>query len=491
MSEWLEIVRARLGKVEKLKEKGIAPYPADAGRTHLIGSLLRDAEKLSAGEGISEQKVKISGRLRALREHGKVCFGVLEDASGAIQLYFRRQELGEATWEIFWCVDVGDFLEICGFPFKTKTGEPTIHVETFRVLSKSLHPLPEKRHGLVDTELRHRRRYADLLSNREVKDVFRKRSLIIREVRHALEEKGYLEVETPVLHPLAGGAAARPFITHHHALDMELYLRIAPELYLKRLLVGGFEKVFEIGRNFRNEGISTKHNPEFTMLEAYEAFGSGETMMQLTEELLVRLWNVAGASRSLPRPIPRLSIKEALKKYEGLDSDRLTQAEAEVLLRKEGLAEAVKLCIGKEEMLYLLFEEKVEKKLEGAVFITDFPASVSPLAKPKKGDPAVADRFELFLDGMEVANGFSELNDPLLQKERFEEQMKRRSKGDKEAMPYDEDYLRALALGMPPAGGVGIGIDRLVLWLTGASSIRDVILFPLLRPRSDEEPLGF
>jgi len=501
LSELNEFVKIRLEKLKALREKGIPPYPSAAfPQTHHSAEILQKYPHLQSGEHAEGDKVSLAGRLMTIRGMGKSSFAHLQDAQGRIQIYVRLDVVGEAAYDLFKSLDLGDILGVKGFPFKTKTGEVSVHVESFQLLSKALHPLPEKWHGLTDVETRYRNRYVDLIVNTEVKKTFEIRSKVVSAIRQTMDAQGFLEVETPMMHPIPGGAAARPFVTHHNTLDMDLYLRVAPELYLKRLLVGGFERVYEINRNFRNEGISIKHNPEFTMLEAYQAYGNNESVMTLTENLLAAAAQAAGQGTRIKvgeveldftPPFQRLPLLTALKELGGVDVECASLEE--LRKRVEGTSANVKHVekLSKAELAYLLFGELVESKLTQPTFITDFPVEVSPLAKTRADRPELTERFELFILGREIANGFSELNDPVDQRRRFEKQVELRQAGDEEGMYLDEDYILALSYGMPPAGGVGIGIDRLLMLLTDSPSIRDVILFPLLRPREDEEKMVF
>ncbi|SHG44724.1 lysyl-tRNA synthetase, class II [Thermosyntropha lipolytica DSM 11003] len=482
-----ELKRVRLEKLHELRRMGIDPF----------GSRFeRDAEAALIKNNYSDyegREVRIAGRIMSKRLHGKAGFANLQDMSGVIQLYFRQDDVGEDKYELFKKMDIGDIIGVRGEVFTTKKGEISVHVREFVYLSKSLNPLPEKWHGLKDVELRYRQRYVDLIVNPEVKEVFIKRSRIIKEIRRYLDERGFLEVETPMMHPIAGGAAARPFITYHNALDMQLYLRIAPELYLKRLIVGGLEKVYEINRNFRNEGISTKHNPEFTMLELYQAYADYTDMMNLTEDLIstvmykvngTMIAEFEGHKIDFTPPWNRMTMLEAIQKYAGVDFSTIkTDEEA----RKVAASLNIKVEPGatRGEIINEVFEAFVEDKLIQPTFIYGHPVEISPLAKRNRENPEFTDRFEVFIMAREIANAFSELNDPIDQKERFLKQMEKRAHGDDEAHMMDEDYINALEYGMPPTGGLGIGIDRLVMLMTGSPSIRDVILFPTLRPRQD------
>lgn len=479
-----ELMRVRREKLEELRSAGINPFGEKFEFTHHARQIRENYEEYA------DKNVSIAGRIMAKRGHGKAGFANVQDATGQIQIYARLNDLGQENYQLFKGLDIGDIVGVRGTVFKTRTGEVTVAVKKLVLLAKSLRPLPEKWHGLKDVDLRYRQRYLDLIVNPDVKQTFILRSKIIKAIRNFLTEEGFLEVETPMMHPIAGGAAARPFITHHNALDMDLYLRIAPELYLKRLLVGGFEKVFEINRNFRNEGISTKHNPEFTMLELYQAYADYYDMMDLTEKLISTVTeeilgttriNFQGKEINFARPWERMSMLEAVKQYSGLDFTRLEVEEAKKVAKEMGLE--VEEADGWGNILNKVFEEKVEPHLIQPTFIMDYPIEISPLAKRKEDQPELTYRFELFINGWEIANAFSELNDPIDQKERFLRQLDKRKAGDDEAHMMDEDYITALEYGMPPAGGLGIGIDRLIMLLTDSPSIRDVILFPLMRPR--------
>jgi lysyl-tRNA synthetase class 2 len=454
---------------------------------------LADVEAHGAASGASLDAtpipVAIAGRLMAIRDFGKAAFAHLQDRSGRIQVYVRRDEVGERDFDVFRLLDLGDFAGIEGRLFRTKTGELSVLASRVHYLAKALRPLPEKWHGLQDVELRYRQRYLDLL-NADVQRVFRVRAAVLQGIRAFFTARGYLEVETPMMQQIAGGALARPFITHHNTLDLDLYLRIAPELYLKRLLVGGLERVFELNRNFRNEGISTEHNPEFTMLEFYQAYATWEDLLTVTEELVTELARTIVGDVRLPYgaheidftpPWRRLALKDAVAESTGL-----TRAEVDDVTRLRGVAAArgIPLEAGAPygKVLAEVFEKTAEAALVQPTFIVDYPIEISPLARRSNGDPTLVDRFELYVAGREIANGFSELNDPDEQRARFEAQLRARSGGDEEAHAMDEDYVHALEHGMPPAAGEGIGIDRLVMLLTNAPSIRDVILFPQLRP---------
>ncbi len=478
-------IAARMDKRRRLLANGPPPYGGRFERTHTAGEILDRFPEL---EGSS---VRIAGRLRSIRRQGKVTFADLQDGGRRIQLFCRVNTMGEAAYGLLDDLDIGDIVGVAGQVMRTRTGQESVEVTGIELLTKSLRPLPEKWHGLKDVELRYRQRYVDLIVNPGVRDVFVARSKAVAAIRRFLTERGFLEVETPMLNPIPGGANARPFITHHNALDMDLYMRIAPELYLKRLLVGGFDKVFEIGKNFRNEGISTKHNPEYTAVEVYEAYADARDMMRLTEELFAyvaaevtggTVITFQGTRIDLTPPWPRLSMTEAVARYTGVDFDAIaTDEQARAAARSKGVEVDKQATRGK--VLAEMFEELVEPHLIQPVFIVDYPVEVSPLAKRKDDDPGLTDRFEPYINGWEVANGFSELNDPVDQRERFLRQLEQRAAGDEEAHMMDEDFLRALEVGMPPAGGLGIGVDRLVMLLTDSPSIRDVILFPHMRPR--------
>lgn len=483
------IIGEKLKKVKELKELGIEPYGRKFEKLNNIDEILKYDET-------SEKTFKTAGRIVAFRRMGKNGFGHIQDTTGKTQYYVKKDEVGEEAYEIYTKLGVGDFIGIEGTLFRTQTGELTLRAKSFELLSKNIRPLPEKFHGLTDVETRYRQRYVDLVMNEEVKDTFKARFQILRLTRTFLEKKGFLEVETPMLHPIAGGASARPFITHHNALDMELFLRIAPELYLKRLLVGGFEKVFEINRSFRNEGTSIKHNPEFTMLELYQSYADYEDIMNLTEELINSLvTELHGKSKIIYQdteidftaPWKRIKMKDIVKEHTGYDIDTVTSDEEAVSKAKElGIELEKDKVYTKYGILNILFEEKVESTLIDPTFIIDYPKEISPLSKNKKDSEDFVDRFELFIYGREHANAFSELNDPIEQKSRFDDQEKMKEAGDDEAHETDLDYIRALEYGMPPAGGLGIGIDRLVMLLTNSFSIRDVILFPALKKEDFE-----
>ena len=486
-----QIIEERRAKLKALRENGVA-FPNDFRRTHLAADLHqfclgKSNEELEA----SPLHAVVAGRMMLKRVMGKASFAAVQDMSGRIQLYVTRDALGEAVYEEFKRWDLGDILGAEGVLFRTKTGELSIKVSALRLLVKSLRPLPEKFHGLADQEQKYRQRYLDLITNEDARRVFQVRSQTIQALREFLVRHGYLEVETPMMHPIPGGASARPFVTHHNALDMQLYLRIAPELYLKRLVVGGFEKVFEINRNFRNEGISTRHNPEFTMLEFYEAYRDYRYLMDFTEQMLREAaQRVLGTTRliyqgremDLAKPFARLTILEAVRRHHPEFSEAQLKDREFLTAWFERHKVAYKAADGLGGLQLTLFEETTERELFEPTYILDYPAEVSPLARRNDADPAITDRFELYIAGREIANGFSELNDPEDQAQRFLEQVRHKEAGDQEAMHYDADYVRALEHGLPPTAGEGIGIDRLVMLLTDSPSIRDVILFPQLRP---------
>ncbi|HEY6198440.1 MAG TPA: lysine--tRNA ligase [Candidatus Binatia bacterium] len=491
MDETTEQTEVRRQKLQKLKDAGAPLYPNDFKPEHQSAGLLAEYGALP-DERLAELPAdfSVAGRIMAIRSFGKASFFHLQDRKGRIQVYVRRDRVGDEAYKLFEQLDLGDIVGVWGKLFRTKTKELTIEAAGLKLLAKCLRPLPEKWHGLADVEARYRQRYVDLMVNADVKALFEQRSRIIRIIRRFFEERDFLEVETPMMQAIAGGAAARPFITHHNALNLELYLRVAPELFLKRLLVGGLERVFELNRNFRNEGISVRHNPEFTMLEFYQAYATYDDLMKLTEELFVAIANeAAGALKvqsggheiDLTPPWRRLPLADAVAEHAGasraeVDDPRKLQAMADA----KGLKIEPGLPHGK--LLIEVFERLVEPNLIQPTFIMDYPLEVSPLARKSEKNPALVDRFELYIGGRELANAFSELNDPADQRARFEEQAAARRAGDEEAQAVDDDYVRALEYGMPPAGGEGIGIDRLVMLFTDSPSIRDVILFPLLRP---------
>ena len=480
-----EEMENRLAKMEKLKSEGIDPFGQRFPRSHQSSQIIENFDALE------DQEVTIAGRLMTVRGHGKACFANLMDLSGEIQIYAKIDILGEESYQRFSELDLGDILGITGTVFKTRRGQITVQVHKWELLCKALRPLPEKWHGLKDVDTRYRQRYLDLIVNQEVRETFIKRTRIISAIRRFLDEKGFLEVETPVLSIIAGGGHARPFNTHHNTLDLDLTLRIALELYHKRLIVGGLERVYEIGKCFRNEGISTKHNPEFTMIELYQAYGDLSDMMALVENLFSSVAKeVLGSTKliyqgteiDLTPPWTRLSMLEAIKKATGIDWLEIASDE-EAITIGESLGIDLKGAKTKGQVLDEIISEFVEPKLIQPTFLTDYPIEISPLAKRKPDHPELTDRFELFIFGREMANAFTELNDPLDQRERFVAQAREKAKGNEEAMVWDEDFLVALEHGMPPTGGMGIGIDRLIMLLTDSPSIRDVLFFPLMRPK--------
>ena len=492
-SELTEVLRVRRDKLSSLMQAGCNPYQITKfDQTHHAQQI---KDTYTDGE---EMNVSVAGRIMSKRIMGKAGFAHLQDGSGSIQLYVSRDSLGEENYAAFKSMDIGDIVGVKGYVFTTRTGEISVHAQSVTLLSKSLQVLPEKYHGLKDTDARYRQRYVDLIVNPEVRDVFVKRSRIISQIRRVLDDRGFLEVETPVLHTIAGGANARPFITHHNTLDIDMYLRIALELHLKRLIVGGFERVYEIGRVFRNEGMDTRHNPEFTLLELYQAYTDFNGMMDLTEELIRTVAkNVLGTAQityggvaiDLDKPFERLSMKDAVKKYSGVDFDTLADLEAaRAAAKAHGIAYEERHEKG--DILNLFFEEYCEEKLIQPTFITGHPVEISPLAKRIPGNEAYTERFELFIVGREHANAFSELNDPIDQRARFEAQAALKAAGDDEACDVDEDFLCALEYGMPPTGGLGIGVDRLVMLLTDTASIRDCLLFPTMKPLDSDKKVS-
>jgi lysyl-tRNA synthetase, class II len=482
----------RREKMQKLREQGIDPFGKRFERTHTSQQLFELYDGLTKEE-LEEKafEVALAGRIMTKRGKGKAGFAHIQDLTGQIQVYVRKDAVGEKAYEIFNTADIGDIIGVKGTVFKTKVGELSIKVSEFTLLTKALRPLPDKFHGLKDVEQRYRQRYLDLITNPESKHTFITRSLIIQSMRRYLDSHGYLEVETPMMHSIAGGASARPFITHHNALDMTLYMRIAIELHLKRLIVGGLEKVYEIGRVFRNEGVSTRHNPEFTMIELYEAYADYKDIMSLTENLIAHIAKeVLGTTKvqygehevDLTPEWKRLHMVDAVKEYTGVDFwKEMTDEEARALAKEHGVEVAEHMQFG--HIVNEFFEQKVEDKLIQPTFIYGHPVEISPLAKKNDEDPRFTDRFELFIVGREHANAFTELNDPIDQRERFEAQLKEKEQGNDEAHEMDNDFIEALEYGMPPTGGLGIGIDRLVMLLTNSPSIRDVLLFPQMRHR--------
>ena len=482
---------ARRLKLDEIRAAGIEPYRDSFDVTARSSELTERFADLEPGAE-TDQIVSVAGRLVARRDQGKVAFLVLRDSTGDLQLFCRQNVLGEAAFDVATALDLGDWIGATGVIVRTRRGELSVSPSEIVLLSKSLRPLPEKFHGLTDTETRYRQRYVDLIANPEVRDVFLTRFKIISAIRRFMDSRGFLEVETPMLHPIPGGAAARPFVTHHNTLGMDLYLRIAPELYLKRLLVGGFERVYEVNRSFRNEGMSPRHNPEFTMLEAYQAFTNMAGMMELTESLIVAVAEEVLGTLELTYQGTRVDLTPPWRVATMLDL--VTEAAGETVSFGRSLEDLARLCErheipveptwGRGKLINELFEKLVEHTLVQPTFVTEYPLETSPLARKKPGEPELTERFELIVCGREMANAFSELIDPIDQRERFAAQTSAKAAGDDEAMGYDEDYLRAQEYGMPPAGGLGIGIDRLVMLFTDAASIRDVLLFPHMRPES-------
>ncbi len=481
----------RIQKLKEIQELGYDPYPTFYRYTDTLANV---GQKFSekAAEALEHEKVRVrvAGRILTNRPFGKAGFITLSDGEGQLQVYAKKDQLPERDFQLYKLLDIGDFIGVEGTLFRTRTGELTVLAVEITFLAKSFLPLPEKWHGLKDVEIRYRQRYVDLVVNREVRDVFVKRSQVVRELRKFLDDRGYLEVETPILHPIAGGALAKPFRTHHNALDMKLYLRIAPELYLKRLIVGGLNRVYDLNRIFRNEGISTRHNPEFTMLEFYQAYSNYTDLKDLTEEMLTGIAERVCGSRVITYDDQqidfgkwtRLSMIEAILKYSPEKVDRPALKDRSVvegLLKKLHAEFDPRMPLG--NLIGILFETVAEEHLVQPTFIYDYPLELSPLSKQKGADKALVERFELYIGGMEIANGYSELNDPFDQKNRFVSQLEARERGDEEAHEMDEDYIRALSYGMPPTAGEGIGVDRLTMLLTNSTSIRDVILFPHLR----------
>ncbi len=478
-----ELLRIRREKLTNLQDAGRDPFAITRyDVTH------HSAEILAAGDELVGKEVSVAGRMMVKRIMGKASFCKIQDKQGVIQCYVARDDLGEDAYAEFKKMDIGDIIGVKGFVFRTKTGEITVHTKELTLLTKSLKPLPEKFHGLQDTDVRYRQRYLDLIVNPEVRDTFVKRSQILREIRRFLDDRGFMEVETPMLVPNAGGAAARPFETHYNALDEDVKLRISLELYLKRLIVGGLERVYEIGRVFRNEGVDTRHNPEFTSMEVYWAYANYADMMDLAEEILVacadelgsRVINYQGTEIDLTPPFRRATMAELVSEETGVDFMNITDEEARRQAALRGLEVTPKMS--RFEIMPLFFEEYVEEKLIQPTFVLGHPTVISPLSKRNRENPELTDRFELYINGWEFANAFSELNDPLDQRERFMEQARKKEEGDEESHPFDEDFVNALEYGLPPTGGMGIGVDRCVMLLTDSKSIRDVILFPTMKP---------
>lgn len=487
LEDYNELVKIRREKLKNLCDKGQNPYEqVRFDRTHLSDEIIKNIDELTG------KPVKIAGRLVSKRVMGKASFAHILDGQGKIQAYIKVDALGEEEYDSFKKLDIGDIVGVCGDVFVTHKGEVSVAAKSLILLSKSLLPLPEKFHGLKDNDLRYRQRYIDLIANPEVKDAFIVRSKVIKAIRDCLDSRGFIEVETPVLNIIAGGASARPFVTHHNTLDLDMFMRIAPELYLKRLIVGGFDRVYEIGRMFRNEGMDIKHNPEFTMLELYQAYADYSDMMNLTEDIYAAALKEIGAGETivyqdteinLKTPWERLTMIEAVKKYTGLDFDGLNDEQAVAAAKTKGIElEKGKRTWG--HALYETFDNFVESQLVQPVFITDYPVEVSPLAKKISGNEKLTCRFEFFITSREMGNAYSELNDPIDQKSRFDAQAAMRKAGDDEAQMTDDDFVTALEYAMPPTGGLGIGIDRMVMLLTNSYSIRDVILFPTMKPRN-------
>jgi lysyl-tRNA synthetase class 2 len=481
----------RIQKLKQVAQLGYDPYPTYFRYTHALPQLATEFAGKSAEDlEHAKTKVRVAGRILTNRPFGKAGFITLSDGEGQIQVYAKKDQLPDRDFQLYKLLDIGDIIGVEGPMFRTKTGELTVLASEMTFLAKSFLPLPEKWHGLQDIEMRYRRRYVDLIVNREVRDVFVKRGVVVRELRHFLDERGYLEVETPILHPIAGGALAKPFKTHHNALDMQLYLRIAPELYLKRLIVGGLNRVYDLNRIFRNEGISTRHNPEFTMLEFYQAYSNYTDLMDLTEQMVTGIVEKVCGSKVITYDDQqidfgkwtRLTMKEAILKFspEKVDIEALKDRPVVERILKQLHADFdSRMPLG--NLIGLLFETVAEQHLVQPTFIYDYPIELSPLSKQKASEPTLVERFELYIGGMEIANGYSELNDPIDQRERFLSQLQARERGDEEAHEMDDDYIRALSYGMPPTAGEGIGVDRLTMLLTNSTSIRDVILFPHLR----------
>ncbi len=487
--DYNELVAIRREKLKALQDAGKDPFANTVWPQSDFAAEIKESF-VDLPEDAEPRRVCMAGRMMSKRVMGKASFADLRDKSGNIQMYVRRDDIGTDSYQEFKKFDIGDIVGVRGFVFRTKMGEISVHVTEIVLLSKSLLPLPEKFHGLTDRETRYRQRYVDLIVNPEVKDVFIKRSKIIKEIRNYLDDHAFMEVETPVLHTQAGGAAARPFITHHNTLDIDMYMRIALELHLKRLVVGGLDRVYEIGRVFRNEGMDTRHNPEFTMLEAYQAYTDYRGMMDLCEDMMrtvarkvngTAVCELDGVTYDLEKPFTRISMVEAVRQHAGVDFDAIADDEAAKAVAKEHHV-AFEPHHKKGDILNLFFEEFVEEKLVQPTFLTGHPVEISPLSKKDQSNPAYTERFELFIGGREYCNAFSELNDPIDQRQRFEYQEFLKAHGDDEASGVDEDFLNALSYGLPPTGGIGIGVDRFVMLLTGASTIRDVLLFPTMKP---------
>jgi lysyl-tRNA synthetase, class II len=489
-NEYNELMKQRVQKLEELQQNGQDPFEiVKYERTHTSQQVKDNYSELEGAD------VKVAGRLMAKRVHGKAGFSHIQDRYGRIQLYIKIDDIGEEKLKFFKTLDIGDIIGVEGSVFTTKTGEISIHVKDFTLLTKSLRPLPDKWHGLKDPDLRYRQRYVDLIMNQDVRDTFFNRTKIIKSIRNFLDQRDYIEVETPILATIASGAAARPFTTHSNALDLDLYLRIATELYLKRLIVGGFERVYEMGKNFRNEGISIRHNPEFNMIELYEAYADYNDMMELCENLCAHCAKEVhgttkvtyqGTEIDFAPPWRRITMMDAVKEYSGIDFTEIkTDEEAQEVAKKLNMEDEFKKDLKdctKGDVLNVAFEMFAEKHLIQPTFIIDYPVEISPLTKRKPSNPSLTERFEAFVFGRELANAYSELNDPIDQRSRFDQQAKEKELGDDEAYAMDEDFMNALEIGMPPTGGMGIGVDRLIMFLTDSYSIRDVILFPTMKP---------
>ena len=493
MDELNDILLQRRAKIDEFRAQGINPFANDFTVSHNTADVkTAHADHDAAALEEVNHHYALAGRMMARRDFGKAAFIQIQDRTGKLQVFVKRDEVGDDCFQHFRKLDIGDIVGVSGRPFRTKTNELSLRADSIRLLTKSLQVLPEKWHGLTDVETRYRQRYLDMIVNPQVREVFQKRSRIVSLIRDYMVRHDFLEVETPMMQPVAGGATAKPFVTHHNTLKMDLFLRIAPELYLKRLVVGGFERVFEINRNFRNEGISIQHNPEFTMMEFYQAYATYQDLMDFTESLICHVTQevvgnlvipYGGKEVDLTPPWDRLTLREAIVKYGGVEPE-LLEDKAQALAYANSLGLELDDSIGHGKLLTEIFDEVVEPKLWNPTFITEYPTEVSPLSRKNDANPEVVDRFELFIVGRELANAFSELNDPIDQKERFLGQLAEKEAGDEEAHAMDEDYIRALEYGLPPTAGEGIGIDRLVMLLTDSASIRDVILFPQLRPES-------
>ncbi|WP_142413495.1 lysine--tRNA ligase [Hathewaya massiliensis] len=489
--EYNEQMAQRVEKLRELQKEGKDPF--DVYKVEVTHNSREIKEHF---EELQEKEVTVAGRLMSKRVHGKAGFSHIHDKYGKIQIYIKLDDVGEDKLKEFKSFNIGDIISVKGFVFKTKTGEVSVHIKDFQLTCKSIRPLPEKWHGLKDPDLRYRHREVDIIMNEEVRETFVKRTAIIRAIREYLDNNGFMEVETPILSPIAGGAAARPFITHHNALDIDMYLRIATELYLKRLIVAGFEKVYDMGKNFRNEGIDVRHNPEFTMIELYQAYADYNDMMEITENMVAHVCEkVLGTTKVIYQgteidfkpPWRRITMVDAVKEYAGVDFNKVNSDEEAREIAKEKHLEFkkdLKDCT-KADVLNGLYEEYAEEKMIQPTFIYDYPVEISPLTKKKRGNEALTERFEGFVFGREICNSYSELNDPIVQRERFMQQLKERELGDDEAYVIDEDFMYALEIGMPPTGGLGIGIDRLIMFLTDSYSIRDVILFPTMKPSNN------